>query len=259
MSTLAADVRYALRMMRANPGFTAVAVSALALGIAANTAIFTVVHSVLLEPLPYPEPDRIMQLGPKEDPLGQSIVIGKGLGPQFEEPPRQIVGIVGTAREAGVQRGELAVMYLPQSQMSDGMTALAATVIPLSWAVRTEGDPNGLRMTADREIHSVDPVIPITEQRTMEEVISTSVSRENFNMALLSTFAGIALLLVPIGAVMAYGLTRFLASLLFGVKAADPTTFIGVALILCVVALVATVIPARRASAVEPSQALRYS
>jgi len=243
---------------------------------------------------------------PNEDAVGQQIVIGKGLGPQFDDPLRQVVGIVGNVRENGLGNEGVGVMYIPQSQVAEALTALANSVIPLSWAIRTAPDPFSLRMAIERELHGVDGQMPVSRERTMEQVLSSAVARENFNMVLLSIFAGVALVLagigiyglmsysveqrtqeigirmalgagrgkmlrdvlgegmklagigVVLGLALAYGVTRLLASLLFGVKASDPLAFAAVAGILTIVALLAAYIPARRATAVDPAIALRY-
>jgi predicted permease len=242
---------------------------------------------------------------PKEDPVGQVIAIGKGLGPQFKDDPRQIVGIVGDVRETGLADTNVGVMYIPQSQVPDGLTQLANNVLPLSWCVRSDMDPNSLRPAIQREFQAVDGQMPIAKVRTMEQVMADDVSRQNFNMLLLSVFAGIALVLAAIGIYglmsysveqqtkelgvrmalgasksdvlklilkqgmtpaclgvlaglgIAYGLTRLLASLLYGVKATDPLTFGLVAVALTAVALFASYVPARRAVRLDALAALR--
>jgi ABC-type lipoprotein release transport system permease subunit len=243
---------------------------------------------------------------PKEDPIGKVIIIGKGLGPEFDDPPRQVVGIVGNVRESGLSRENIGVMYIPQSQVPQGLTSLANNVLPLSWAVRTAGDPVAMRPVIEREVHAIDAQMPISRVRTMEQVITQAIAGQNFSMTLLTIFSGIALLLaaigiyglmaysveqrtqeigirmalgagkndmlklvlaqgmklagigVVVGLAVAYGTTRLLASLLFGVKASDPSTFAVVAAILAAVALLATYVPARKAMRVEPLEALRY-
>jgi putative ABC transport system permease protein len=143
---------------------------------------------------------------PNENPVGQVITIGKGLGPQFNDAPREIIGVVGNVRETGLADKDVGVMYIPQSQVPEALTQLANSVIPVSWCVRSAVDPNTLRPAIQREFQAVDGLMTISKVRTMEQVIAEQVSRQSFNMLLLSIFAGIALVLAAIGV---YGLMSY--------------------------------------------------
>ncbi len=68
--TLIQDMRYALRQLRKNPGLTQVVVLSLAIGIGANTALFSVTSTLLLKPLPYPHPDRLAILWLRSPGIG---------------------------------------------------------------------------------------------------------------------------------------------------------------------------------------------
>src|SRR5215475_12044370 len=143
---------------------------------------------------------------PNEDPLGRRINIGKGLGAEFEEPPREIVGIVGGVTETSLGEGKVPVMYVPQAQMNDGLTKLAASLVPLSWVIRTKADPLSAATSARREFESLDPQLAPSKILTLDQVIAESTARNNFNVLVLTVFALVALSLAAVGI---YGLMSY--------------------------------------------------
>ncbi len=243
---------------------------------------------------------------PKGDALGARISIGKGVGPEFDEPPRQIVGIVADVREGALSRPPDQIMYVPFAQVNDGVIALNNRIVPVTWAVRTKLQPFSLSADVQRELREASGGLPVAHVRSMQQVVGESTARNDFYMTLLTIFAGVALLLAAIGVygLMAYsvqqrtqeigvrmalgaspqqvrrmvvtqgmqlalvgvvigvgsalGLTRLMSSLLYGVKPWDPATILLVAVLLSGVTLLATYLPARRASRVDPMVALRY-
>src|ERR1700736_680325 len=76
MKTLRQNARYSFRLLWKNPGFTAVAAVTLALGIGANTAIFSVIYAVLLAPMPYPDPDQLVMVWSKIQGGNNSVAAG---------------------------------------------------------------------------------------------------------------------------------------------------------------------------------------
>jgi putative ABC transport system permease protein len=146
------------------------------------------------------------QFFPNQNPVGQQIIIGKDVGPDFDEPARQIIGVVGNTHDGGLNRDPGPLMIVPDAQVTDGMTALNARIVPLRWVVRTHGDPHQLASAIAEQLRQASGGFPVTRVRTMDEVISRSTARQSFNMLLLTIFGAVALILAAIGI---YGLMAY--------------------------------------------------
>jgi putative ABC transport system permease protein len=242
----------------------------------------------------------------KGNPVGSQIIIGQGVGPEFNEPARQIVGIVGNVRDGGLNHDAPDIMYVPAAQLNDGVTALGNGLAPIYWAVRAKVPPFSLTQQIQQQLRDATGGLPVAHIQSMDQVVGESTARADFNMVLFTIFAAVALLLAGIGiyGLIAYSveqrtqeigirmalgaspqgvrnmvvrqgmklsligvgigvgaglaLTRLIASMLYGVKAWDPVVFIVVAVVLSLIALAATYIPARRAARVDAVVALRY-
>jgi putative ABC transport system permease protein len=226
-----------------------------------------------------------------DDPIGKRV---RALDGEFHE----VVGVVGDAKQWGLDRQASAEIYFSFSQLSLGQEA--------TLVVRSDNDPAALTSSVRIAIGEVSHDAPVTRVRTMAQIVDDSIASSRFNMILMTIFAGVALVMAAIGlyGVIAYsvsqqtheigirmalgasrssvlsmvlrngmslalvgvgvgvaaalGLTRLIASLLYGVSPTDPLTFVVIALLLTGVALVACFVPALRATRVDPMVALRY-
>jgi putative ABC transport system permease protein len=246
------------------------------------------------------------QFWPKSDPLLDRLVIGRNVMREFStERERQIVGVIGDLRDGGLNNEPQPSMYIPQPQLPDAANALNVRLTPVAWVVRTRVEPYSLNAAIQEQLRLATG-LPVSDVRSMEDVVSRSTSRQRLNMWLMTVFGSAALLLAAIGiyglmaysveqrtqeigirlalgaeahqvknmvvrqgmlltavglvvgVIAAFGLARFMQTQLFGVQARDPLVFVSIPAVLAIVALIAVWAPARRASRVDPLQALRY-
>jgi putative ABC transport system permease protein len=140
------------------------------------------------------------------DPLNDRLVIGRGVMHEFaDEPERQIIGIVADTRDGGLNNDPQETMYVPQAQLPDAANALNVRLSPLAWVVRTQGEPHAFSLPIQDRLRQ-STGLPVTDVRSMDEVVSLSTSRERFNMWLMTVFGVSALVLAAIGI---YGLMAY--------------------------------------------------
>jgi putative ABC transport system permease protein len=228
---------------------------------------------------------------PNEDPIGKRLTVG------FEKPTRQIIGVVGSIKQTTLDSDARAAMYMPHLQSPNiGMTVIVRTRgEPLALAAAVREQVRALDKDVPvAHFQTMDQVFgaSVAQPRFsmlvvglfaalalilavvgIYGVMAYSVSRRaheiGVRMALgartgqvlklvLKEGMTLTLLGIAIGLFAAFALTRVMATLLFGVSAKDPLTFVAVSILLALVAVVACYLPARRATRVDPLVALRY-
>jgi predicted permease len=133
------------------------------------------------------------------DAIGQRLRLGVGLGSEYADSPRLVVGIVGDVRETSLAAEANPTIFVPRAQIPDPLTPLINKVLPLSVAVRTRIPPAQLIESIRRAIVSVDPQQPIADVRTMDRAISGTLDRQRFTLLLMTLFALLAMIMACVG------------------------------------------------------------
>src|SRR6185295_16210391 len=121
-----------------------------------------------------------------EDPIGQRLDVA-----MFEKPtPAEIIGVVGNVRYDSLVDESPPAVYFPHPDLTYSFMTLV---------IRTDGEPTAIAPAVQREIRALDPNQPVSDVRTMNQVMADWVSRSRFNTLLLGLFAGLATLLSAVG------------------------------------------------------------
>ncbi|HEY6852105.1 MAG TPA: ABC transporter permease [Terracidiphilus sp.] len=148
---------------------------------------------------------------PGKDPIGLRIKVGQDFASPM--PTMTVVGVVGDIKQGARDEAIVPQMYEPLAQVARDLGPFAAmigVVGDMDLVIRTTGDPAGLVNALNSTVHQLDPLLPVANVSTMDEIVAATESSRRFNTVILTSFAGIALSLSLLGiyGVMAYSVSE---------------------------------------------------